>query len=48
MNCPVLQAVKVRGLRYPHGELAVLHEPRLLAQSTAEGAAIGREYEMAA
>jgi len=40
--------VKVRVLRYPHGELAVLHGPRLLARYSADGQPLAEELKMAA
>jgi len=40
--------VKVRVLRYPDGELAVMHGPRLLAQYTADGQPLVEELKKAA
>jgi len=39
--------VKVRVLRYPDGELAVMHGPRLLAQYTADGQPLVDELKKA-
>jgi len=40
--------VKVRVLRYPEGDLAVFHGPRLLARFTADGQPFGEEMKKAA
>jgi len=40
--------VKARVLRYPDGELAVLHGPRLLARYAPGGQPLAEELKMAA
>jgi len=40
--------VKVRVLRYPEGDLAVFHGPRLLARFTADGLPFVEEMKKAA
>jgi len=40
--------VKVRVLRYPDGELTVMHEPRFLAQYAADGQALVAELKKTA